>query len=69
MTVLTLSDYRCHIDIFNGCVKYNITDMSGHLIAVIGGREKAKDYTRELQQDRDRILVAMHPERYGGKSE
>lgn len=35
MTVIRLSDYACHSDIVNGCVKYNITDKSGHLIAVM----------------------------------
>lgn len=67
MTVIRLSNYACHSDIVNGCVKYNVIDKSGHLIAVMQDRERAKDYTRQLQQDYDRIQVQMHPERYGFK--
>lgn len=69
MTVIRLSDYACHSDIVNGCVKYNITNKNGNLIAVMNDRKNAKDYTRRLQQDYDRIQVQMHPERYGFKEE
>ena len=69
MTVISLSDYACHSDIVNGCAKYNITNKNGNLIAVMNDRERAKDYTRQLQQDYDRIQVQMHPERYGFKEE
>lgn len=65
MTVIRLSDYSCHSTNVNGFVKYNITDKSGNLIAVMNDRERAKDYTRRLQQDYGRIQVKMHPERYG----
>lgn len=69
MTVIRLSDYACHSDIVNVCVKYKITKKSGNLIAVMNDRERAKEYTRWLQQDYDRIQVQMHPERYGFKEE
>lgn len=69
MTVIRLSDYACHSDIVNryGCVKYKITNKNGNIIAVMNDRENAKDYTRQLQQDYDRIQVQMHSERYGFK--
>lgn len=67
MTVLTLSDFFCHLDYVDGVLKYKITDSKGNLIAAMSDGNKARDYTRQLQQDYDRLQFEMHPERYGVK--
>ena len=56
MTTLVLSDYDCHSEIIDGCVKYVVRHRFGETIAVMKDRQKAVDYTRELQQEHDKLV-------------